>query len=118
MTPDVGFLRDLVTAFGPSGFEQPVQEVVRRRVARVAAPRPTSWETSWPPSTRKGAPRLVVAADADQIGLQVTWVDEHGFVYFESWAASNHLLLAGRAVVIRGRERRPSTVSSANGRPT
>ena len=38
MTPDVGLLRDLVTAFGPSGFEQPVQEVVRRRLAAVAAP--------------------------------------------------------------------------------
>ena len=38
MAPDVGLLRDLVTAFGPSGFEQPAQEVLRRRVAPVAAP--------------------------------------------------------------------------------
>src|SRR5271169_6535834 len=33
MTADVGFLRDLVLAPGPSGFEQPAQQVVRERVA-------------------------------------------------------------------------------------
>ena len=38
MTADVGFLRELVTTPGPSGFEEPVQEVVRRRFAAVAAP--------------------------------------------------------------------------------
>ena len=33
MTVDLEFLRDLLTAPGPSGFEEPVQEVVRRYVA-------------------------------------------------------------------------------------
>jgi putative aminopeptidase FrvX len=103
MTPDVGFLRDLVTAFGPSGFEQPVQEVVRRRVARVAAPETDVLGNVVATVNPEGVPRLVVAAHADQIGLQVTWIDEHGFVYFDKLGGVDHLLLAGRAVVIRGR---------------
>ena len=36
MTADLEFLRELVMAPGPSGFEQPVQEVVRARLAPLA----------------------------------------------------------------------------------
>ena len=104
MTADVGFLRDLVTAFGPSGFEQPVQEVVRRRVARVAAPETDVLGNVVATVNPGGAASLVVAAHADQIGLQVTWVDEHGFVYFDKLGGIDRLLLPGRAVVIQGRE--------------
>ena len=71
MTADIGFLRDLVVAPGPSGFEQPVQEVVRRRVARPSPrPRPTCSATSplrsiraprrtssWPPMPTRSACR-------------------------------------------------------------
>ncbi len=49
------------------------------------------------------APHVVVAAHADQIGLQVTWVDEQGFVYFDKLGSVDPLLLPGRAVVIQGR---------------
>ena len=116
MTPDVGFLRDLVTAFGPSGFEQPVQEVVRRRVARVAAPE-TDVLGNVVATVNPGAtPTLVVAAHADQIGLQVTWVDERGFVYFDKLGGVDALLLAGRAVVIQGRE--GAVVGVVGKRPT
>ena len=104
MAPDVGLLRDLVTAFGPSGFEQPAQEVLRRRVAPVAAPETDVLGNVVATVNPGGAPSLVVAAHADQIGLQVTWVDEHGFVYFDKLGGIDHLLLAGRAVVIQGRE--------------
>src|ERR1700690_3077698 len=104
MKPDVGFLRDLVTAFGPSGFEQPAQEVLRRRVARVAAPETDVLGNVVATVNPGGSPSLVVAAHADQIGLQVTWVDEHGFVYFDKLGGVDRLLLAGRAVVIQGRQ--------------
>ena len=46
----------------------------------------------------------MIAAHADQIGLQVTWVDEHGSVYFDKLGGVDPLLLPGRAVVIQGRD--------------
>jgi len=103
MTADVGFLRELVTAPGPSGFEEPVQELVRRRFAAVAAPETDVLGNVVATVNPGGAPHVVVAAHADQIGLQVTWVDEHGFVYFDKLGGVDPLLLPGRAVVIQGR---------------
>ncbi len=103
MTADSGFLRDLVTASGPSGFEQPVQEVVRGRVAAVAAPDTDLLGNVTATVNPGGAPHVVVAAHADQIGLQVTWVDEQGFVYFDKLGSVDPLLLPGRAVVVQGR---------------
>jgi endoglucanase len=104
MTADIGFLRDLVTAPGPSGFEQPVQEVVRRRLAPVAAPETDVLGNVVATVNPVGAPLVVVAAHADQIGLQVTWVDEQGFVFFDKLGGVDPLLLPGRAVVVQSRQ--------------
>jgi len=101
--PDVAFLRDLVMAAGPSGFEQPAQEVVRRRLAGVAAPETDVLGNVVATVNAGGAPGVVIAAHIDQIGLQVTWVDEHGFLYFEKLGGVDNALLAGRAVAIQGR---------------
>ncbi len=104
MTADVGFLRELVTTPGPSGFEEPVQEVVRRRFAAVAAPETDVLGNVVATVNPGGSPRVVIAAHADQLGLQVTWVDEHGFVYFDKLGGIDAMLLPGRAVVLWGRE--------------
>jgi endoglucanase len=101
--PDVAFLRDLVMAAGPSGFEQPAQEVVRRRVAAVADPETDVLGNVVATVNPEGVPGVVIAAHVDQIGLQVTWVDDGGFVYFEKLGGVDAALLAGRAVVIQGR---------------
>ena len=104
MTADVGFLRELVTTPGPSGFEEPVQEVVRRRFAAVAAPETDVLGNVVATVNPGGSPRVVIAAHADQLGLQVTWVDEHGFVYFDKLGGIDAMLLPGRAVVLWGRD--------------
>jgi len=100
MTADVEFLRTLCLAPGPSGFEEPVQEVVRRRVAALAAPRTDVVGNVTAGVNPEGSPHVVVAGHADQIGLQVTYVDDDGFVYFEKLGSIDPLLLPGRAVVI------------------
>ena len=103
MTADVGFLRELVTTPGPSGFEEPVQEVVRRRFATVAAPETDVLGNVTATVNAGGSPQVLVAAHADQIGLQVTWVDERGFVYFDKLGGVDAMLLPGRAVLVWGR---------------
>jgi len=103
MTVDVGFLRELVTTPGPSGFEEPVQEVVRRRLATVADPETDVLGNVTATVNAGGSPHVLIAAHADQIGLQVTWVDERGFVYFDKLGGVDAMLLPGRAVVVWGR---------------
>jgi putative aminopeptidase FrvX len=104
MRADVGFLSDLVLAPGPSGFEQPVQQVVRERVASRADPETDVLGNVTATINPGATPQIVVAGHADQIGLQVTWVDDQGFVYFDKIGGVDPLLLPGRAVVIHARQ--------------
>jgi putative aminopeptidase FrvX len=97
---DVDFFRDLCLAPGPTGFEGPVQQVVRRRVGAVAPPSGDPLGNLWADVNPGASPQVVVAGHADQIGLIVTYVDDDGFVYFEKIGGVDHQLLPGRCLVI------------------
>ena len=100
---DLDLLRDLCAAPAPTGFEAPVQDLVRRRLsALIDAARATRWATSGATVSRQGAPHVVVTAHADQIGLIVTYVDEHGFVSFDKIGGVDPQLLPGRNLVVHG----------------
>src|SRR5438309_9193705 len=74
------FLRDLLTSPSPSGYEQPVQTVVRNYVGRFADEVRTDWHGNVIAAVNpQGAPRIMLAGHCDQIGLMVKHVDDHGF---------------------------------------
>jgi putative aminopeptidase FrvX len=100
MAADIEFLRALSLAPGPSGFEEPVQEVVRRRLAATAVARTDVLGNVAADVNGDGTPHVVVEAHADQIGLQVTYVDNEGFVYFDRIGSIDPLLLPGRAMIV------------------
>lgn len=86
MHPDhLALLAELIRTPSPSGFEQPVQRVIRRTlegvadevrtdvlgnvIARLAGPQPD-------------CPRVMLAGHCDEIGFMVRHIDDRGFVYF------------------------------------
>ena len=69
---------------------------------RCPRPTETRWATSGAPVAGKGAPNVVVTAHADQIGLIVTYVDEHGFVSFDKIGGVDPQLLPGRNLIVHG----------------
>jgi endoglucanase len=103
MPVDLEFLRDLLSAPGPSGFEEPAQEVVRRYAAAVASPETDVVGNVVAEVNPGGAHQVVITGHVDQIGLQVTWVNDGGFVYFDAIGSVAPLLLPGRALVVHGR---------------
>jgi putative aminopeptidase FrvX len=100
MPADVEFLRALCVAPGPSGFEEPAQEVVRQRVASFASPQIDVLGNLIAEVNPGGAPHVVVNGHVDQIGLQVTWIDERGFVFFDKVGSIDPLLLPGRFMIV------------------
>jgi endoglucanase len=79
-------LEELTTAPGPTGFEGPVREIVRRELSPIA----TSIETDALGSlitTLRGSsdrPRVMCAAHMDELGLLVRRVTDEGFVKFQT----------------------------------
>ena len=100
MSVDLEFLRSLCLAPGPSGFEAPAQELVRSRAAAVATVHDDALGNVWAETGPEGGPHVVVAAHIDQIGMIVTYVDEHGFVSFGKIGGIDDSIFAGRHIVI------------------
>lgn len=100
MATDLDLLRNLCAAPAPTGFEAPAQEIVRRRLAALGPVQGDPLGNVWCDVVPEGAPHVVVTAHSDQIGLIVTYVDEHGFVSFDAVGGIDAQLLPGRHLII------------------
>lgn len=98
-TLDLDFFRDLCLAPGPSGYEEPVQQVV---VARALAFAEVETDVLGNVLAHAGAgpPHVLIAAHADQIGAVVTSVDEDGFVSLDKIGLLEPDLLPGKNLVV------------------
>src|SRR5580704_16455509 len=75
------FLKALLNAPSPSGYERPIQDVVRKFVEPFAASVTTDWHGNVIAAVNPdGRPRIMLAGHCDQIGLMVKHIDDKGFV--------------------------------------
>jgi endoglucanase len=100
MAIDLEFLRRLCMAPGPTGFEAPVQELVRARVAALAPAQGDPLGNVWAEFGPSGGAQVAVVGHADQIGLIVTFIDDNGFLSFATIGGVDPQLLPGREFVI------------------
>ncbi len=76
------FLKDLLLAPSPSGYEQPAQAIVRQYVQSFADQVKTDVHGNVIVGKNVNAPvRVLLAGHCDQIGLVVTHIDDKGFLY-------------------------------------
>lgn len=74
------FLNDLLNSPSPSGYERPIQEVVRRFAGDFAGVS-TDWHGNVIAAVNpSGKPRIMLAGHCDQIGLMVKHIDDRGFL--------------------------------------
>ena len=75
------FLKRLLDSPGPSGFETQPARVWREEVRGFADElRADAHGNSLGVVNPKGSPRLMLAGHIDEIGLQITHVDDEGYV--------------------------------------
>lgn len=98
------FLREIQETPSPSGFEQPVQRIVRRRMKPFAEEMRSDVHGNLVVSLNsKGAPRVMLAGHCDQIGLMVNYVDDHGYIFFSPIGGIDPSVLPGSRVVVHSR---------------
>jgi endoglucanase len=100
---DLEFLKALIEAPSPSGFEQPAARVFRDRIARAA----DTVETNVMGSVhallrgrRKGGVSVMLAGHIDEIGLMVKYITPEGFIAFSSIGGVDAAILPGMRVRI------------------
>jgi endoglucanase len=95
------FLQKIQEAPSPSGFEQPVQRVVRERMKSFADTVETDVHGSVIAAVNpKGAPRVMLAGHCDQIGMMVKYVDDNGYLFVSQIGGIDPSVLPGLQVVV------------------
>ncbi len=99
------FLQKLVAASSPSGYEQPAQRVFRDYVAPFAQ---VSTDVignvhAFIKGARRNSPRVLVIGHSDEIGFQVKYIDDNGFIYFGAIGGVDPHLVPGQRVQIQSR---------------
>ena len=100
----LSFLKNLLETPSPSGFERPVQELVR------------SWAKCYADEVRtdrhgnviavrnpEGQPRIMFAGHCDQIALMVQYVDDNGFLYVQPIGGWDMQILLGQKLTVWSR---------------
>lgn len=105
MNHDIAFLERLLDAPGPSGFETRPARVWREEASTFAASVDVDVSgNSYATVNPDGAPHVMLAGHIDEIGLQVTHVDEKGFLYVDEIGGWDPQVLVGQRVTVLGRK--------------
>jgi len=79
------FLVDLLDARSPTGHEYEAQAVIDRYVEpKVDAYRKDTMGNRFATVNPDGEPSLLFAGHIDELGLIITYINDKGFVYFET----------------------------------
>ena len=95
------FLEKLLDAPSPSGYEQPAQRVFREYVTPFCDEVTTDvMGNVFAHIAGKGKdlPRVMIVAHTDEIGLQVKYIDDKGFLYFAAVGGVDAHLTPGKRV--------------------
>lgn len=101
MTSDLSFLENLLDAAGPSGFEVRPARIWREEAEGFASDvRVDVTGNSFATVNPGGSPRVMLAGHIDEIGLQITHIDEEGFLYVAEIGGWDVQVLVGQRVTI------------------
>jgi len=98
------FLKALVEAPSPAGFEQPAQALVREWMGRYADEVRTDVMGNVIGALNPGgSPRVMLAGHVDEIGFMIRYISEEGFLHFAPIGGVDAQLAPGHRVVVHSR---------------
>ena len=102
MTITNELLEELTNAYGPSGFEGPVRDVMRRELGPLSDHVEVDGIGSL--IARKNgtsdSPRIMIAAHMDEVGLMVKYVTDEGYIKFQTLGGWLDSAMVGQRWVI------------------
>lgn len=98
----VNFLEKLLAAPSPSGYEQPAQRIFKEYVAPYCQISSDVMGNVYGfiPGQGKDRPKVMLVGHTDEIGLQVKYIDDKGFLYFAAIGGVDAHLTPGKVVAV------------------
>lgn len=107
----LAFLRDIVNAPSPSGYEVPAAEVYRGYTKPFADEVVTDLHGNVIASLNpKAKTRIMLAGHMDEIGFIVHHISEKGLLYFRGVGGHDSSIVIGQRVWVHGKERVPGII--------
>ena len=95
------FLVDLLNARSPTGAEYEAQAVVDQYVENeVDTYRRDTMGNRFATVNPEGDPSLLFAGHIDELGLIITYINDQGFVYFDTLGGHDKTMISGRRISI------------------
>ncbi|CAA6677890.1 MULTISPECIES: M42 family metallopeptidase [unclassified Lentimonas] len=95
------FLVDLLDARSPTGHEYEAQAVVDQHVeSEVDVYRKDTMGNRFATVNPEGDPSILFAGHIDELGLIITYINDQGFVYFDTLGGHDKSMISGRRVSI------------------
>ena len=106
-TESFEFLKNLVAAPSPSGYEQPAQRVFREYVGKYAdiTTDVLGNVISFIPGEGENRLKVMLVGHCDEIGFQVKYIDDNGFIWFGAVGGVDPHITIGQRVVIHTAEK-------------
>jgi len=97
----INFLKKMIEAPSPSGFEQPAQRVWREWIEKYAdSVRTDLHGNSIAVLNEGGDPRVMLAGHCDELGFMVNYITDDGYIYFKTIGGFDVNIIPGRRVHI------------------
>jgi endoglucanase len=98
------FLKQILETPSPSGYERPIQDVVRQYVSKFADSVRTDLHGNVIAIKNPGADlRVMLAGHCDQIGLLVQYIDDQGFLWIQPIGGWDPQMLVGQHMTVWAR---------------
>ncbi len=105
------FLKDLISAPSPSGFEEPAAEVYRAYTGTLADKVHTDVHGSvWAVLNPDAKMKVMLAGHMDEIGFIVHYISDDGLLYFSGVGGHDPVVPVGQRVWIHGKKRVPGII--------
>ncbi|MCK5380235.1 MAG: M42 family peptidase, partial [Candidatus Latescibacteria bacterium] len=97
----LSFLKALLEAPSPSGFEQPAQKVWRENVGPHADRIETDMHGNCIGIKNEGgSPRVLLAGHCDELGFMIQYITDEGFLHFRTIGGFDVNIIPGRRVCV------------------
>lgn len=101
---EIKFLEKLSNAFGPSGNEEDVAELLKGAMETYADETRVDklGNILFFHHGKKGFPRVMLSAHMDEIGFLITFIEETGFLRFDTLGGITNILMPGQRILLKG----------------
>ncbi|MEK6942362.1 MAG: M20/M25/M40 family metallo-hydrolase [archaeon] len=98
---DTDLLFELINAYGVSGYEEPVREIVQREMKRLVGKTYVDKMGNLICLKKGKKPKIMLAAHLDEVGLVVKKISPHGKIFFGVMGGLESIALIGQKIHIQ-----------------